>query len=113
MKFKAFKGEKKGEPHSAYLKDIYLSRYLDQKMFRLSRQNKGAALQLSAEGHELVGILTAHALKPAQDWAYPYYRDQPFAVAWGCPGAWRSRCLAVRSGCSTHMGMPMREARVA
>jgi 2-oxoisovalerate dehydrogenase E1 component len=81
---KAFKGQKRGDKHHEHLRDMYLSRYLDQKMFRLSRQNKGAALQLSAEGHELIGVLTAHSLQSGKDWAFPYYRDQPFGVALGC-----------------------------
>ena len=79
-----FSGQNKVDLHYGVMRDMYISRYLDQKMFRLSRQNKGAALQLSAEGHELLGVMVAKHLKPGKDWACPYYRDQPFAVTWGC-----------------------------
>ncbi len=79
----AAKKKSKGSP-LAVIRDMYRSRYLDQKMFRLSRQNKGAALQLSAEGHEMIGVTVAHALQAGEDWAYPYYRDQPFGVGYGC-----------------------------
>lgn len=66
------------------LKDIYASRYTDEKMAKLVKQNKGATFQLSAAGHELIGVACAKYLIPGKDWALPYYRDQPFAIGLGC-----------------------------
>ncbi len=35
---------------------MLLTRYMDDKCFKLSRQNKGGTFQLSVAGHELVGV---------------------------------------------------------
>ncbi|WP_194844105.1 alpha-ketoacid dehydrogenase subunit alpha/beta [Candidatus Clavichlamydia salmonicola] len=59
------------------------SRAADDKMFKLTRQNKGGGFQLSCAGHELVGIAAAKLLKPGVDWSFPYYRDQGFVLAIG------------------------------
>ncbi|MDR3624250.1 MAG: thiamine pyrophosphate-dependent enzyme [Chlamydiales bacterium] len=66
------------------LRDMLLSRFTDDKMAKLVRQNKGATFQLSAAGHELVGVVAAKHLMPGKDWGLPYYRDQPFAIGLGC-----------------------------
>lgn len=66
------------------MRDMYLSRFTDEKMAKIVRQNKGATFQLSAAGHELTGITCAKALIPGKDWGLPYYRDQPFAIGLGC-----------------------------
>lgn len=66
------------------LRDVYLSRFTDEKMAKLVKQNKGATFQLSAAGHELVGVVCAKAMTPGKDWGFPYYRDQPFAIGLGC-----------------------------
>lgn len=68
----------------ATLRAMLLSRLTDEKMAKLVRQNKGATFQLSAAGHELVGVVAARALTPGLDWGLPYYRDQPFAIGLGC-----------------------------
>jgi 2-oxoisovalerate dehydrogenase E1 component len=65
------------------LKDMLLSRMTDDKMAKLVRQNKGATFQLSAAGHELVGVIAAKHLIKGKDWGLPYYRDQPFAIGLG------------------------------
>ncbi len=65
------------------LKDMLLSRMTDDKMAKLVRQNKGATFQLSAAGHELVGVVAAKHLIKGKDWGFPYYRDQPFAISLG------------------------------
>lgn len=66
------------------LRLFYLSRFADEKMAKLSKQNKGGTFQLSAAGHELVGIVCAQALTSGKDWGLPYYRDQGFALGIGC-----------------------------
>lgn len=66
------------------LKAMLLARFADEKMAKLVKQNKGGTFQLSAAGHELVGVVSAKILKSGKDWAFPYYRDQPFAIGLGC-----------------------------
>ncbi len=66
------------------LKLMYTSRFADQKMAKLVKQNKGGTFQLSSAGHELVGVVCGQMLKAGSDWGLPYYRDQGFAVGLGC-----------------------------
>lgn len=66
------------------LKIAYLARYTDEKMAILVKQNKGGTFQLSAAGHELIGVVAGQMLHPKKDWSLPYYRDQPFAISLGC-----------------------------
>ncbi|MCH9626036.1 MAG: 1-deoxy-D-xylulose-5-phosphate synthase [Chlamydiales bacterium] len=63
---------------------LHLSRFADEKMAKLAKQNKGGTFQLSAAGHELVGVTCAQMLKSGKDWGLPYYRDQGFALGIGC-----------------------------
>ncbi|MBJ7448727.1 MAG: MFS transporter [Parachlamydiales bacterium] len=76
-------GQKNG--YKTVLELIYHSRFTDEKMGKLVKQNKGATFQLSAAGHELLGVVCAQKLVSGKDWGLPYYRDQPFAVGLGCP----------------------------
>jgi 2-oxoisovalerate dehydrogenase E1 component len=66
------------------LEVMHLTRFMDEKMNKLVRQNKGATFHLPVAGHEMIGALSALALKPGVDWAYPYYRDRAFAIGLGC-----------------------------
>ncbi len=66
------------------LQTLYLTRCLDDKMMKWVRQNKGGTFHLSVNGHELIGAVAAHALRPGIDWGFPYYRDRAFAVGLGC-----------------------------
>lgn len=66
------------------LEVMYLSRFMDDKMSKLVRQNKGATFHLSPAGHEMIGALAGLALTPEKDWALPYYRDRAFALGLGC-----------------------------
>ncbi len=59
---------------------IHLTRFMDDKMAKLVRQNKGATFQLSVSGHELIGAVSALSLQPGSDWGLPYYRDRAFAI---------------------------------
>lgn len=65
------------------LEVMVLTRFMDEKCFKLSRQNKGGTFQLSVAGHELVGALSALSLTPGKDWGLPYYRDRAFAIGLG------------------------------
>lgn len=65
------------------LEAMYLTRFLDEKMAKLGRQNKGGAFHLSSLGHEMIGTMCGLALTAGRDWALPYYRDRPFAVGFG------------------------------
>jgi len=65
------------------LKAMYLTRFLDEKMTKLARQNKGGAFHLSSLGHEMIGTMCGLALESGKDWGLPYYRDRPFAVGFG------------------------------
>ncbi len=66
------------------LEVLHLTRFMDDKMAKLVRQNKGATFQLSVSGHELIGAVSALSLIPGTDWGLPYYRDRAFAIGLGC-----------------------------
>jgi 2-oxoisovalerate dehydrogenase E1 component len=63
---------------------MYWTRFMDEKMGKLVRQNKGATFHLAVSGHEMIGAVSALSLMPGTDWAYPYYRDRAFAIGLGC-----------------------------
>jgi 2-oxoisovalerate dehydrogenase E1 component len=65
------------------LEAMYLTRFLDEKMTKLARQNKGGTFHLSSMGHEMIGAISGLSLKAGYDWGLPYYRDRPFAVGFG------------------------------
>lgn len=82
---------------------VLLTRYMDDKCFKLSRQNKGGTFQLSVAGHELVGAVAALSLIPGKDWGLPYYRDRGFALGLGSSltdllGAFLARDVGHHSG---------------
>ena len=64
---------------------LHWTRFTDDKMSKLVRQNKGGTFHLPVSGHELIGAVSALSLIPGTDWAYPYYRDRAFAIGLGCP----------------------------
>lgn len=66
------------------LEAMYLTRFMDEKMNKMVRQNKGATFHLSSMGHEMIGVLAGLSLQAGHDWALPYYRDRAFAVGFGC-----------------------------
>lgn len=66
------------------LKVMYRTRFADEKMKKLIRQNKGGTFHLCTAGHEMVGAVAALALIPGKDWGLPYYRDRGFAIGIGC-----------------------------
>lgn len=66
------------------LQAMHWTRFMDDKMGKLVRQNKGGTFHLSTCGHEMIGAASALALTPGTDWGYPYYRDRAFAIGIGC-----------------------------
>lgn len=72
----------KKEDLVAMLRNVYLSRKLDDTEISMKKQTK-AYFQISSAGHE--GILTAAAkvLKPAYDWFICYYRDRALCTGLG------------------------------
>ena len=66
----------------SFLRNIFLSRRLDDAEISMKKQSK-AFFQISGAGHE--GILTAmaHSLKPKYDWFIPYYRDRALCTGLG------------------------------
>jgi len=79
----ATKGPAAKEQCLKTLEAMYLTRFLDEKMAKLSRQNKGGTFHLSSLGHEMIGTACGLALEAGRDWGLPYYRDRSFAVGFG------------------------------
>ena len=74
-------------PHDHALKTLeimHLTRFTDDKMGKLVRQNKGGTFHLGVSGHEMIGAIAGLSLIPGTDWAFPYYRDRAFAIGLGC-----------------------------
>jgi 2-oxoisovalerate dehydrogenase E1 component len=85
------------------LEAMYWTRFADEKMQKLIRQNKGGTFHLCVSGHEMVGALSAISLVPGKDWGLPYYRDRAFAIGLGCSlrdiiGACLARAVPHHSG---------------
>ena len=85
------------------LEVMYQTRFMDEKMVKLVRQNKGATFHLDMGGHEMIGAASALALTPGKDWGLPYYRDRAFALGLGCTlenvlGAFLARDVPHHSG---------------
>lgn len=72
----------KKQDHRSFLKNILLSRKLDDTEIAMRKQNT-AFFQISGAGHE--GILTAIAkvLRPSHDYSLPYYRDRALCLGLG------------------------------
>lgn len=73
--------------HAKALKALeicYVTRFLDEKLASLGKQNKGGTFHMSPQGHELVGAVAALELMAKKDWSFPYYRDQAFPIGLGC-----------------------------
>ncbi len=85
------------------LRVMHLTRFTDDKMGKLVRQNKGGTFHLGVSGHEMIGAIAGLSLIPGTDWAFPYYRDRAFAIGLGCSiedilAAFLARDIANHSG---------------
>lgn len=85
------------------LEAMYTTRFADDKMSKLVRQNKGGTFHLSVSGHEMIGCAAGLALDPGKDWGLPYYRDRAFVIGLGCElrdlfGAFLARDVEHHSG---------------
>ena len=61
------------------------SRKLDEKMLILLRQGK-SFFHIGGSGHEAAQLAAAEVMRPAEDWAYPYYRDLALCLGLGMTG---------------------------
>ena len=66
--------------------DIYwkmvLCRRLDEKMLILIKQGK-SFFHMGASGHEAAQLAVAVAMRPGEDWSFPYYRDAAYCLGMG------------------------------
>lgn len=67
------------------LKIMLLTRFADEKMGKMVKQNKGSTFFLSVLGHEIIGAVASLEMEEGKDWAFPYYRDRALALGLGCP----------------------------
>jgi len=58
------------------------SRRCDEKILILLKQGK-SFFHIGGSGHEAAQVAAAAALRRGHDWAFPYYRDQAFALQLG------------------------------
>ncbi|MFY7842911.1 MAG: alpha-ketoacid dehydrogenase subunit alpha/beta [Rhabdochlamydiaceae bacterium] len=86
-----------------FLNLVYQARFLDEKMAKLAKQNKGGSFHLPSAGHEIVGVMSGLCLTPFRDWALPYYRDRAVVIGLGASiaeliGSFLSRDVEHHSG---------------
>jgi len=62
---------------------MFTARKTDDKILLLLKQGK-VFFHIGGSGHEAAQVAMASAMKPGHDWAYPYYRDLAFSLAFGC-----------------------------
>ncbi len=72
---------KKDELMSA-LRNMMLSRRLDDKMLTLLKQGRGF-FHIGGSGHEAIQTAATRAMIPKKDWGMLYYRDMAYALGMG------------------------------
>jgi len=63
------------------LKLILKTRYTDKKVMNLLKQGK-SFFHMSPAGHEAIQVACALEMVKGKDWAFPYYRDLAFMIAY-------------------------------
>lgn len=74
-----------GSPNDVLInsyRTMFTARRIDEKILALLKQGK-VFFHIGGSGHEAAQIATAAAMRPGSDWAYPYYRDLAFSLAFG------------------------------
>ena len=71
-----------GQDLLRFYRIMVTSRRIDDREISLKRQNK-VYFQISAAGHEAIGVAVAAHTDPAKDWYFLYYRDRALALAIG------------------------------
>ena len=77
---KKYKNHSKSELLEIY-RLMFLSRKLDEKQLILLKQGKGF-FHIGASGHEAAQVAAANSMDSSLDYAYPYYRNQAFCLAY-------------------------------
>ena len=75
---------------------MYLSRRLDEKMLILLKQGK-SFFHIGASGHEAAQLAAATAMRPGEDWAYPYYRDAALCLGLGMTAREQLLCFLAKA----------------
>jgi len=64
------------------LRNMLLSRRLDDKMLTLLKQGRGF-FHIGGSGHEAIQTAATRTMKPGKDWGMLYYRDMAYALGMG------------------------------
>jgi 2-oxoisovalerate dehydrogenase E1 component len=81
-KKKSLLAEFSKEQLAYFYKTIVTGRKMDEKFLILLKQGK-SSFHIGTSGHEAAQVAMAACMKPAHDWAYPYYRDLTFSLTYG------------------------------
>ena len=73
-----------------------LSRRLDEKMLILLKQGK-SYFHIGASGHEAAQLAAATAMRPGEDWAFPYYRDAALCIGLGMTSREQLLCFLAKA----------------
>ena len=76
-------------------RNMVLARRLDEKMLIMLKQGK-SYFHIGCSGHEAAQLAAVAALRPGEDWAYPYYRDAAFCLGWGMTAREQLLCFLSR-----------------